>query len=50
MVSEVVIDPICDMEVDPETAAAEYEYGGEMFYFCAIGCKRRFEKDPERYL
>jgi hypothetical protein len=23
-----VKDPVCDMEVDPKTAAASYEYGG----------------------
>lgn len=48
--SETVIDPICDMEVDPEDAAAEWTYGGETYYFCAVGCKKRFENDPEKYL
>jgi Cu+-exporting ATPase len=38
------------MEVEPETAAAEAEYQGETYYFCAPGCKVAFEKDPEKYL
>jgi YHS domain-containing protein len=38
------------MMVDPATAAASYEYGGKTYYFCAVGCKVAFEKDPERYL
>lgn len=43
-------DPVCKMEVEPETAAAEAEYQGETYYFCAPGCKVAFEKNPEKYL
>jgi YHS domain-containing protein len=43
-------DPICDMEVEEATAAATSEYQGQTYYFCAEGCKRAFEKDPEKYL
>jgi YHS domain-containing protein len=44
------IDPVCGMEVSPESAAATYEYKGKMYFFCAPGCKAAFEKDPEKYL
>ena len=44
------IDPVCGMEVDTESAAATSEYRGTTYYFCAPGCKRQFERDPERYL
>jgi Cu+-exporting ATPase len=44
------IDPVCKMTVTPETAAAEYEYSGTKYYFCATGCKERFAADPEKYL
>lgn len=43
-------DPVCGMMVNPDTAAATYEYRGKIYYFCALGCKVAFEKDPERYL
>lgn len=43
-------DPICGMEVKPEEAAATCEYKGKTYYFCAVACKERFEKDPERYI
>lgn len=43
-------DPVCEMEVDPDEAAAETEYEGETYYFCAPGCKQKFEEDPEKYL
>lgn len=44
------MDPVCKMEVEPETAAATAEYKGETYYFCAPGCKVAFEKNPEKYL
>ncbi len=46
----MAIDLVCGMEVDPQSAAATYEYKGETYYFCAPGCKAAFEKDPEKYL
>lgn len=45
-----VKDPVCGMEIDPATAAGKSEYKGQTYYFCAPGCKRSFEKDPEKYV
>lgn len=45
-----VIDPVCGMEIDPTTAAGTSEYKGQTYYFCAPGCKRSFDKDPEKYV
>ncbi|MDI3548277.1 MAG: hypothetical protein PWR10_1929 [Halanaerobiales bacterium] len=28
-------DPVCGMEVDPDKAAATYDYQGKTYYFCA---------------
>ena len=44
------IDPVCHMEVDIDSAEWSSEYKGTMYYFCAPGCKRSFDKDPEKYL
>ncbi len=44
------IDLVCKMEVDPKTAEWKSEYKGKMYYFCAPGCKRTFDKDPEAYV
>jgi YHS domain-containing protein len=46
----MAIDPVCHMEVDEKTAPAKTEYKGKTYYFCAPGCKRRFEQDPEKFL
>jgi Cu+-exporting ATPase len=46
----MAIDPVCKMEVDPQTAPAKTDHEGETYYFCAPGCKAASEKDPEKYL
>ena len=43
-------DPVCGMEVDPQQAARTSEYQGQTYYFCAPGCKKSFDKEPEKYL
>ena len=43
-------DPVCGMQVDPATAAGSSEYQGTSYYFCSMGCKRQFERDPQRYV
>ena len=44
------IDPVCKMRVLPETAVAKYDYNGKTYYFCAIGCKKKFDADPSAYV
>ena len=44
------IDPVCKMEVDERTAQWKTDYQGKTYYFCAPGCKKAFEKDPQKYL
>ena len=46
----MAIDPVCGMEVDEKTAAGKSEYNGQVYYFCAPGCKNTFDKDPEKYI
>ena len=48
--AETFKDPVCDMDVTPETAAGTSEYNGTTYYFCSPGCKRSFDKDPGKYL
>jgi YHS domain-containing protein len=43
-------DLVCNMEVDEATAKWTTTYQGTTYYFCAPGCKRAFEKDPEKYV
>ncbi len=43
-------DPVCQMEVDEQSAAGQTIYEGKTFYFCAPGCRETFEKNPGRYV
>lgn len=46
----MVIDPICKMTVDEKTAKWKSEFQGKTYYFCAPGCKKAFDKEPQKYL
>src|SRR2546425_2740332 len=43
-------DPVCHMQVMPETAAARYDYKGKTYYFCNPRCLERFKANPEQFL
>ena len=43
-------DPICDMDVDEKTAKYKSTYQGKTYYFCAPGCKVKFDKNPAKYV
>ena len=46
----VVVDPVCGMKVDTETATHKYELGGTPYYFCSARCLEKFKADPDHYL
>ena len=48
--AKMAIDPVCKMEVEESGAAATSEYKGKTYYFCAAGCKKAFDENPEKYL
>ena len=43
-------DPVCHMQVDEKQAAATSEYQGSTYYFCSLGCKRAFDREPQKYV
>ena len=38
-----------EMTVDEKTAKFTSEYKGKKYYFCAPGCKKKFDADPAKY-
>ena len=46
----LVTDPVCGMTIDPAKAAGTSEAGGAVVYFCSLGCKRKFDAEPARFL
>ena len=45
----LVIDPVCGMQINKQFAAASEKLGGETFYFCVEDCRRKFLEDTARY-
>lgn len=46
----MAIDPVCKMQVDEKTAQYKSDFRGRTYYFCAEGCRKAFEREPEKYL
>jgi len=42
-------DPVCGMQVDEKKAADQSVYQGKPYYFCSLGCKVNFDKNPEKF-
>lgn len=38
------------MTVEPRKAAGSFEYKGQTYFFCSLGCREKFKADPEGYL
>ena len=43
-------DPVCQMDMDEQTAAGQSTYQGKTFYFCSSSCRDGFDKNLEQYL
>lgn len=48
--ADKAVDPVCGMTVVKATAKATFDYKGTTYYFCSLGCKEAFAKEPEKYL
>lgn len=42
-------DPVCQMRVSPKTAGFKSEHNQQTYYFCASGCLKKFEQNPEKF-
>jgi xanthine dehydrogenase accessory factor len=45
----VLLDPVCGMTVDRDSARHLAEHGGVVYAFCSVGCRSRFVRDPAAY-
>ena len=43
-------DPVCGMDIEPQTAFAKREHMGQTFHFCSQSCADQFDKDPHHYV
>ncbi|MBM3332390.1 heavy metal translocating P-type ATPase [candidate division WOR-3 bacterium] len=44
------VDPVCKMHVIAGREAGKWDYKGTTYYFCNVGCLKRFQADPEQFL
>ena len=44
------IDPVCGMDVDPRKTKLVSHFKGRSYWFCAEGCRKAFESNPDKYL
>lgn len=44
------MDPVCEMEIRPEEAAAIAMFEGHRVYFCSDNCYEEFLDVPHRYV
>src|SRR3989338_1151633 len=42
-------DLVCSMSLEKDKAVT-YRYQGKTYYFCCDECKRKFKKDPDKFL
>lgn len=45
-----VIDLVCGMTVQAVPANRPFDFEGTTYYFCAMGCRVAFEKDPRSFI
>jgi YHS domain-containing protein len=43
-------DPVCRMQLKPDTAPGRLNYQGQNYFFCSFECARTFASHPERYI
>lgn len=46
----LVIDPVCKMRVSSKYPGGKVTWKNETFYFCATGCMKKFNKQPEKFV
>ena len=45
-----VVDPVCGMTIEPDSAAGQSKHEDNTYYFCSNSCKVKFDKDPGGFL
>ncbi len=43
-------DPVCGMDVNPQTARYRALHDGKEYFFCCAGCQAKFQANPEKIL
>ena len=47
---QIVVDPVCKMQLRPEQIRGSLVIDGQSYYFCSVGCRAEFQRHPEDYI
>ncbi|MFZ0966110.1 MAG: YHS domain-containing protein [Candidatus Bathyarchaeia archaeon] len=43
-------DPVCGAILDDKTSKFKITYEGETYHFCSLTCKKRFKRNPMKFV
>jgi Cu+-exporting ATPase len=43
-------DPVCGIVLDENTTKFKITHDGETYYFCCLQCKKRFKRNPMKFV
>jgi len=43
-------DPVCGVVLDEKTSKFKINYGEETYYFCSVVCKKKFKRNPNKFV
>ena len=43
-------DPVCGIDVAPNSAASSADFNGKTYYFCSVHCRELFQAAPTQYI
>jgi YHS domain-containing protein len=46
----MVLDVVCNMEIDEKTAKWKSDYRTKTYYFCSPMCKQKFDRNPDKFV
>ena len=47
---DIVIDPVCGMDVVAKKSKYHSTYKGKTYHFCSLKCQKAFDKNPSLYI
>ena len=43
-------DPVCGVVLDEKTSKFKINHDGETYYFCSVKCKKKFKRNPRKFV
>jgi len=43
-------DPVCGVVLNEKRTRYKMSYDGETYYFCSVKCKKKFKRNPSKFV